>query len=384
MKVRVLLVDTNISSYPIYNFLENEGYDVYVVGGKEDDFLAKYSNKYINMDYSNIDGMLDCIDELSINYLVPGCNDWSYSVCAKINEARGFFGIEPPKVDAIINNKGLFRGLAKQLNLPVPQVYSEEQSTIQGSVIVKPVDSYSGQGTTVIHGDKPTLLEDAINRARAVSRSNDIVIEDFIEGQLYSYSAFLVNQEVVVAHIVEEHGTANPFVVDTSRVKYDLPRSLVREIGQAIGRMAKNLELKDGLVHVQLILKGNSFWLIEVTRRCPGDLYSHLIQLSTGYPYAENYTRPFLGLDINRSWSSDNPRWITRHTISQPSSSKLLSLQFSIPLKISDYFSLAMSGDQIERSPKSRVGLLFAESDSLTEQDTLFNKILDREIYLIK
>lgn len=382
MMDRVLLVDTNISSYPIYKFLEKEGYEVYVVGGKEDDFLAKYCKNYINMDYSDIDGMIDCIDSLAINYLVPGCNDWSYSVCAKINESRDFFGIESTKNDEVINNKALFRKFANKIGLPIPKVYFEEECTIRRPVIVKPVDSYSGQGTTVVVDEDPVLLEDAIKNARIVSRSNNVIIEDYIEGQLYSYSAFLVNQEVVEAHTVEEHGTANPFVVDTSRVRYDLPERLLKELRRAIEQMSKSLELKDGLVHVQLLLKEDRFWLVEVTRRCPGDLYSHLIELSTGFPYAENYTRPFLGLDINRSGVSNEPRWITRHTISQPKTTKLVSLRFTSSLNITDYFSIALSGDQIEMSPKSRIGLLFAESDSAAEQDTLFNKMLDRKVYL--
>lgn len=383
MKAKVLLVDTNISSYPIYNFLEKEGYEVYVVGGREDDFLAKYCNNYINMDYSNIDRMLECIDKLGIRYLVPGCNDWSYAICAKINELRGFFGIESTTNDEIINNKALFRKFANQVKIPVPQVYSEKQFIIKKPVIVKPVDSYSGQGATVIYDEAPALLEEAIQKAKGYSRSKSIVIEDYIEGQLYSYSAFLIQQRVVEAHIVEEHGTANPFVVDTSRVVYDLPTFLVKEIKQSVERMSKSLKLKDGLVHVQLLLKDNSFWFVEVTRRCPGDLYSHLIELSTGLSYAENYTRPFLGLDVKAQRNFGNTRLITRHTISQSKASKFVSLSFSSSLKIIDYFSLALSGDKIERSPKSRVGLLFVGTESIEQQETLFKKILDREVYQI-
>ena len=54
----------------------------------------------------------------------------------------------------------------------------------------------------------------------------------------------------------------------------------------------------DGLIHTQFISDNNTFSLIEVTRRCPGDLYSKLIQMSTGINYSELYSMPFMGLEL--------------------------------------------------------------------------------------
>ena len=73
----------------------------------------------------------------------------------------------------------------------------------------------------------------------------------------------------LVVAIVEEHGTANPFVVDTSRVSYDFPSATLEGIRNDIMPLAGELRLQDGLIHTQFIKAGNQCWLIEVTRRCP-------------------------------------------------------------------------------------------------------------------
>ena len=51
----VLLVDTNFSSGPIYQFLREAGHNVAVIGGNPRDALAKSVENYINLDYSDIE-----------------------------------------------------------------------------------------------------------------------------------------------------------------------------------------------------------------------------------------------------------------------------------------------------------------------------------------
>lgn len=50
----VLLVDTNFSSGPIYQFLIQSGHNVTVLGRNPNDALAKSGYKYIQFDYSDI------------------------------------------------------------------------------------------------------------------------------------------------------------------------------------------------------------------------------------------------------------------------------------------------------------------------------------------
>ena len=51
---KILLLDTNISALPLYNFLIRNGKEVFVIGGNPNDFLAKTVKNYYKIDYSNI------------------------------------------------------------------------------------------------------------------------------------------------------------------------------------------------------------------------------------------------------------------------------------------------------------------------------------------
>jgi len=266
--------------------------------------------------------------------------------------------------------------------LPVPRLISINHVDEMMPVIVKPVDAYSGRGMTFIQKPEQGTLKPAIDRAKEFSPSKTYIIEEYIEGQLYSHSAFITDGNIVVDFIVEEHGTANPFVVDTSRAIYDFPLDILSRIRDAIAKLAKKLNLVDGLVHTQFIKNEESFWLIEITRRCPGDLYSQLIELSTGFNYAETYARPFLNQEFSLK-DTMKQSWIMRHTVSQPSNGVLGSIRFNLPVLIEKIVPISLAGDMIKESPFGRIALLFLKSNSEKELLELYRKTLDRSLYTI-
>ena len=380
---KVLLVDTNVSSAPIYNYLVQEGYDVYVIGGNKNDYLAKSIKNYIEIDYSDVDKTRELINSLAINYIVPGCNDRSYLVCSQLNSCGQFYGLDSLETSETLNNKQKFREFANKIGLPVPPLINKENIDEEWPVIVKPVDAFSGRGVTVIHKTESHLLTAAINCAKTFSQSNSYLVEKYVEGQLFSHTAFIAGQQIVADFVVKEHGTANPFVVDTSRVDYDFPEDMLARIRASIEMMAKSLSLVDGLIHTQFIKKEDDYWLIEITRRCPGDLYSQLIELSTSYRYVENYTRPFINRKFLVDEYTNKKSWIMRHTLSQATEGFFGSIQFLRPLLLEKMVPISVAGDYLKASPFGRVGILFAKVDAKDQLDNLVNMTLKRNLYVI-
>ncbi len=383
MMSNVLLVDTNFSSGPIYQFLVKAGHRVTVVGGNPNDALAKCVDDYVNMDYSDIEQIHRLIEDQNIDYLVPGCNDRSYMVCAQINTIGRFPGLDPLATAEIINNKGKFREFADKHGLPTPQVLTHGEMHSRWPVIVKPVDAFSGRGITIIHEGNSNELADALNLAQKESKIGSCIVEDYVTGQLYSHTAFLQSGDILIDNIVEEHGTANPFVVDTSRVVYDFPESMLASIRENIRLMASELSLQNGLLHTQFISNGEQYWLIEITRRCPGDLYSQLIELSTGLNYAENYVRPFVGMPFDVK-NSPKRNWVMRHTLTQSVCFTLGSLKFNHPLRLIKWVPISLTGDKLRASPYGRIAIMFAEEPNQQALDVIYQATLKRQLFEVQ
>jgi len=374
----VLLFDTNISSSPIYRYLAGEGFDVHVVGRNPQDFLAKTAKNYVDLDYSDVRAAVALVERLGATYIVPGCNDLSYSVCSQITATRSFPGIDPVSVSRTLMNKQEFRQYAASNGLPAPRALVAGDA-VGRPVIVKPVDAYSGRGVTALKAPSQAELAAAVALAQQFSQSGGHIIEEYVEGQLYSHTAFLGPSGVVADFIVEEYGSVSPFTVDTSRVVHDFP--LLSEVRAAINQVALGLNLQSGLIHTQFITDTRNFWIVEVTRRCPGDLYSLLISLSTGFNYVENYVRPFIGRPFRDEPQSARP--IMRHTVALPQDQNFEAIRFSRPLTIEMFAPLAVAGDRVKGSPFGRIGLLFARAQSERDLDDLMRATLAGELYTV-
>jgi biotin carboxylase len=386
---KVLLVDTNFSSLPIYKELESLGHEVHVVGANPADCLAKICKHYWQINYADTEALLELVNQEQFKYLVPGCTDRSYSSCAVVS-LRRFPGISSVEVDEALNIKNRFRDLGKRLGLPMPSVQWQDDfnnastqlssSKLNWPLIVKPVDSFSGKGVSVILQANEIELQQAVAAARNASAKGLCLIEDYLHGQLYSHSAFLCSGHIAQDFFVKEDCTANPFVVDTSHLMPTVSPKLRSILRKSIQSIASELNLSDGLIHTQFIFDGKQPWLIEITRRCPGDLYSRLIELSGGSDYVKNYVRPFLGLSI---LSSDLHPFtpVIRHTISVPSAQDFHYLNFHQSLKIEHIVPLSLTGDHLSQSPISRVGIIFIKAKNVSQLNRLYKKALNRQLY---
>lgn len=379
---KTLLVDTNRAAVPIYQALRDSGHEVWVVGGKPSEPLAKLAPNYVQLDYSDVDQLAAFVDEKAFDYLVPGCTDLSYQVCAEINGGR-FPGFDTPANASTINNKSEFRAAAYALGLSVPRVMTLEDVADVPAVVVKPVDAFSGRGMTVLRNEKQAHLSAAFEAACKASRSGTAIVEEFIDGQLFSHSAFLWDGTVLADFIVQEDCTTNPFTVDTSRVAEIFPDSLLESLRESARRLVSGLHLANGLVHTQFIVKKDQYWIIEVTRRCPGDLYSLLVEFSTGYPYAASYAAPFVGRRPMQQTGNGIGERITRHTVTSKAGASLWGFRFVAPVNIMLFLPLATSGDFIGPSPYGRAGIIFFRSSSLAEQEKLYGQLLDGNLYSI-
>ena len=376
---KTLLVDTNRAAYPVYNSLLASGHEVWVVGGNPAEPLAKISPNYVQLDYSDSEKLSDLLEKERFDFLVPGCTDISYKTCSKVGAGK-FPGIDSVEVTRVINDKAEFRKLAEAINLSVPRLLTPHDALQHKSVIVKPVDSFSGRGISILHHPRRESLENAVAEARAASKSGTALIEEFVAGQLYSYSAFVRGGKVMVDFVVQEDCVANTFAVDVSRVVWDFPADMRALLQRDVERLAAELSLVDGLVHTQVIAAGDKYWIIEMTRRCPGDLYSLLIEYSTGYPYAASYAALFTWGIAASAEAADRRRLMIRHTTCPKGDMSMFGLSFQSPMRIKLFVPLALPGDRLSAGPAGRAALVFLECETEKIQADNYKKLLAGEL----
>jgi formate-dependent phosphoribosylglycinamide formyltransferase (GAR transformylase) len=366
---KALLVGSSFSAAPVFFALKKYDLHVSVCGRIESDPCHQYADASFFVDYSHPEDLAKVVKKNDFDFLVPTCNDSSYLSCAPIAEEHGFPGFDKAEVASVLHTKSKFRQVIGSLGLPSPRfvVLRKGQVIDVGShrfpILVKPIDSFSGRGMTKV--ERPTDLPQAIDNAFQASCSDEIVLEEFVDGELHSHSAFIQGGQVALDFFVDEFCTVYPYQVNCSNHPSVLNKRVRESVRVTINTLVTALGLTDGLLHTQFIADGNNFVIIECMRRCPGDLYGSLIELSTGVDYADLFVRPFLSRKMTTALPKQKNQCYGRHTISV--SKPLINFSFSqsIPAANVDIVSLKGSGEQLNAAPFDKFAILFAEFEDI-------------------
>ena len=338
---------------------------VSVCGVRKEDPCHQYADASFNIDYSDREKLLRLVESEKFDYVVPTCNDYSYMSCAWVAERLGHPGFDNFEVALIIHTKNEFRRITQHYDVPAPRANRSEANQpadtigLKYPLLVKPIDSFSGRGVTKVMD--ASGLKEAITVARRESRSSAIVLEEFVDGALYSHSAFIHNREISVDFFVDEFCTVYPYQVNCSNHPSRLTITMQNAVRSTIEGLVKKLNLQDGLLHTQFIANSEQYWIIECMRRCPGDLYGSLIERSTGISYMDLFVRPFLGEIISSDVRSTKNKPTGRHTISVQKPMSVYSFSHNIPAIHVHITPLKSSGESLMAAPFDKLAILFAE-----------------------
>jgi biotin carboxylase len=316
--------------------------------------------------------VLDFCRQQKIHRLIPGVTDVSYLVGAYVAENLGFTGFDPPSTAHLLFDKQAFRRYAQSHGFPVPKMADtlEAAATLNFPVLVKPADAYSGLGLEKLEDEHS--LPAAMERALRHSKKQVAIVEEFVAGSLHSHSAFICNGRIVQDFFVDEFCTVYPWAVNCSHLSHALPKTIEKSVRECMTDIVQDLCLTDGLLHTQFIFRDRDFWIIEITRRCPGDLYGRLIQESCGFPYFSYYLHGFLQEGFNPEKSA-RPRHIARHTVSSATDmGQYAGIRFCTPparTRLLDMVLLKPIGDPVQPAPHDRAAVVFLEFER--EEDLL-------------
>ncbi len=373
----ILLCDANFCVLPILQSIMSKSHNVSVAGSLLNDPAHEIADKSVPINYSDVELLEKHIIENKYDYIVPGCNDRSYLSLAQIAEKLNYRGFDKYDTVLTIHHKDKFRAFAKSHNYPVPKAVNDfsKINSLRFPIIIKPVDSFSGKGTNKVENLKDTLKY--WNEAKQFSKSGAVIAEEFVDGKLYSHSAFIKNKKIVVDFFVNEYCTVYPYQVNSSNISKQLSQKIQQGLKNWTEQFAQDLDLVDGLIHTQFISDNEKFSLIEIARRCPGDLYSELIQKSTGVNYAELYSLQFIGEELPTTIEKTENRFFSRHTVSVDKECIFISSSVNLTSKNIQNVQLKYSGQRMKTAPFDKSGIYFIEHENFKEMEEKTEKLKD-------
>ena len=142
------------------------------------------------------------------------------------------------------------------------------------------------------------------------------------------------------------------------------------EVLQAVQHTATQLQLQDGIFHLQFIRRPDGRpAILDVCRRAPGDLYVDLVRHATTVPYAELIVKAAAGLSFQVPQTLPVQRCITRHCLMADQCGILQEIRFApeIEPRIIDRTIWGQPGESVTDPGLQKFGIVFVDHGNVLQ-----------------
>ena len=152
-------------------------------------------------------------------------------------------------------------------------------------LVVKPVDNMGARGCSLVK-DISGLREAAATAVR-YSRSGRVIVEEYIEGSEFSIEGLIFGRRLYVTALADRHIFFPPYFIEMGHtIPSDCPQEIADEVISVFERGVHALDLTDGAVKGDILVRGGKAFVGEIAARLSGG-------------YMSGWTVPYSsGLDI--------------------------------------------------------------------------------------
>ncbi len=275
----------------------------------------KYSDEYHNISIVEKDQVLKLAESLAVDGVMSFACDPGVTTAAYVAEKMGLPAPGPYQSVELLQNKGAFRRFLTEYGFSVPKAASFRRETFASELIsgfrfpliVKPTDSAGSKGVSRVESKE--AIEKAIEFALSYSRSEEFIIEEFIESQGFSSDSdcFSIDGELKFASFSSQRfdqNAENPY----TPAAYSWPSSMTLEqetdLRSELQRLLKLLNMKSSLYNVETrVGKDGKPYIMEVSPRAGGNRISEMLCYATGTDLITKAIQAALGEPINADFS---------------------------------------------------------------------------------
>lgn len=373
---RVLILNGSLSEIPLIEEAHRLGYYVITTGNAPTLIGHPYADEYIECDYSNKDAILNLVRSHDIDGIISCANDFGAITASYVAEKMGWPGHDSYEATLILHRKDLMKKFFVEngIRTPTSKPFTNEECAVEYArtaeypLIIKATDLTGGKG--INRADNFEQAQEAIRIAFDASKVKHIVVESFIVGHQESMVGFIVNQKVVCAVTCNCYSPINPYLIQSEIIPSDYYETVKEELTGFMERICRALNLTDGVLTLQYLVKDGVPYIIELMKRCLGNQFLTIATAATGFPWHEGLVRAELGLDCTElRVGKPLAKNVGHHGIT-PHRNGVIK-QVTIPEEIKEHifksYELIKPGQKLENYMSERVGYIYYAYDDRKE-----------------
>jgi biotin carboxylase len=354
------------------------GHYVIAIGNQRGLPGQNYADEYFCVDYSQKEQVLEFALKHKIDRVCACCNDTAVLTADYLAEKMHLDGYDSRDSSAVICYKNLFKQYALKhdiLTLQAKEFFDANEAKLwvdkaSYPLIVKPVDLSGGKG--IRRCNDRAEADAAIDNALKASKTGMVVIEPFIEGTQHGFCTFVVNKKVVAYCSNNENSVVNPYRVEIDTFPAERIERYADLLISQVEKMAADLDLSDGIFHLQYIEKNGKIYILEVMRRIIGNMYSVVASAANDFEWDYWQARAGIGMDCSHApYRMGNRGFFAYRALIPPKNGKIKDIV--IEKEIEPYIFrkniFRHIGDTVDNYVGDTVGIVFLKFTSKEEMN---------------
>jgi biotin carboxylase len=282
---KILILGGSHRDIPLIKAAQELGYYVATLGDRKYYLGHNYADNFYNVNFNDISKVKKILKDDNFDFLVPGSGEESYLKTVQISQELNIGNFDDFEIAKLVHNKWEFKEFCIKNAISVPKgfFYKEDNNLdlLTFPIVVKPTNLSGGRGVEIVYNEEE--LENHINNLDTISK-DDLFLEEYIEGDLIAYSIFIKNQKIVYDFIAKDDVYLNKYLITTA-YPTEIKRTIHKRLKIEIEKLSSLLKLVDGMFHLQVLLKKDVPYIIDVTRRIPGDFFPDMMELCDEVSY---------------------------------------------------------------------------------------------------
>lgn len=243
------------------------------------------------MDIANPEEVLDKARDLNLDGVATCCLDTGIGSLGRVCDKLNLVGITENSAK-LCNDKSIMKkafidndvNTAKYYEISSNDDLNKALEKIQLPVIIKATDLQGSDGIYIAKSKDEA--KEGFNNAMSKTKRNYCIVEEFIEGWEFGAQAFVYNNEVI---FVMPHGDETYMSHTAVPVGHYVPLNLdidvVGKIENEVIKAIKALGLNNCAVNVDMILRNNEVYIIELTGRVGANCLPELVEINYDIEY---------------------------------------------------------------------------------------------------
>lgn len=389
---RLLIVGAGRGQVGLYKAAKEMG--IHTIAGTMPDNNPpgiKLADEVCYMNIAKPDEVLEKVKTLNIDGLATSCLDTGVPAIGKVCDALGLTGLTENAAvmcgDKLKMKKAFMEhgvSTARFVEIHTQDELEAALETLKLPVIIKATDLQGSNGIYIAETHEAAV--EGFHGAMDKTRRDYCIVEQYIEGYEFGAQAFVYQGEVL---FVMPHGDetymSHTAVPVGHYVPFEGDENIHNQAEEAVKRAIKALGLNNCAVNVDLILKDDTVYVIELTGRVGANCLPELTQINFGIEYYKMIAAMALGENPLELWERRRDKTLAGYAkmiLETEKSGELESIEYKGKVEggVLEVTFFKHPGDEIRIFGNSNdcVGQIIVQGDTINACKKTLQGVLDQ------